>query len=333
MRLPTGICAVVLAIVLVAMPRAQSPRAGIDVAGLIVPSRRRTICIAMSMAAGCRASRCLAIASPTALSPRSPTAPTSTCARSSKRSPRVRTGRADRPPSRSPICYASVMDEARLEQLGPAPIEPELRKIDSDPNAARPGGRGGVPVVDRRRRAVRRLRRHRPAEPRTTGRAGAPGRDASARSRLLPRGQSGIGSDSRPHTSHVSRTHLHAQRTAGRRTTTGPCSPWRPSSRRSNGPKPRTATSARPTHGSRCGSWPPRCRASTGRRGRSRKVSTDRPAVILAQPSFFKAFAAMVPRCRSPRGGRGSSPLRHRGRPVPEPALRQRPLRLLRRRC
>src|SRR5436189_1243572 len=33
MRIRSGICAVGLAIVLVAMPRAQSPRAGIDVAG------------------------------------------------------------------------------------------------------------------------------------------------------------------------------------------------------------------------------------------------------------------------------------------------------------
>jgi len=131
MRIRTGICAVALAIVLVAMPRAQSPRAGIDVAGFdrsVTPQDdlyRHVNGGWLSRVAmpGDRVSygAFSEIADRTDLDLRT------IIEEVSARPNRPRGSAAQQIAD----LYASVMDEARLEQLGTAPIEPELRRIDA----------------------------------------------------------------------------------------------------------------------------------------------------------------------------------------------------------
>ena len=215
--------------------------------------------------------------------------------------------------------YTSVVDEARLEQLGAAPIQPELRRIDAIRSArdlaaeagylssiAAGGPFGGTVGID-------------PLNPGAPVVARHAGRHAAARSRLLPEGRCARSRASARKYRSTSRASSSWPDAPRRQTTRGRCSRSRRRWRASSGPKPRAATRARPTRDSRCASSPPRCPGFDWAAWAKPQGIDRSPAVILAQPSFFKAFAAMVPR-RAARhvAGVARLALRHRGRAVPE---------------
>jgi putative endopeptidase len=131
MRLTTGICATVLALVLVAMPRAQSPRAGVDVAGF-----NRRVAPQDDLYRHVNGGWLSRVAMPgdrvsygafSEIADRTDLDLRAIIEEVSARPNRPRGSAAQQIAD----LYASVMDEARLEQLGTAPIEPELRRIDA----------------------------------------------------------------------------------------------------------------------------------------------------------------------------------------------------------
>jgi predicted metalloendopeptidase len=131
MRLRTGICAMGLAIVLVAMPRAQSPRSGVDVAGF-----DRSVAPQDDLYRHVNGGWLARVAMPgdrvsygtfSEIADRTDLDLRAIIEEVAARPNRPRGSAAQQIAD----LYASVMDEARLEQLGTAPIEPELRRIDA----------------------------------------------------------------------------------------------------------------------------------------------------------------------------------------------------------
>ena len=131
MRLRTGICAMGLAIVLVAMPRAQSPRSGVDVAGF-----NRSVAPQDDLYRHVNGGWLARVAMPgdrvsygtfSEIADRTDLDLRAIIEEVAARPNRPRGSAAQQIAD----LYASVMDEARLEQLGAAPIEPELRRIDA----------------------------------------------------------------------------------------------------------------------------------------------------------------------------------------------------------
>jgi putative endopeptidase len=131
MRMRTGVCAMVLAIVLVAIPRAQSPRAGVDVAGF-----NRSVAPQDDLYRHVNGGWLSRIAMPgdrvsygafSEIADRTDLDLRAIIEEVSARPNRPRGSAAQQIAD----LYASVMDAARLEQLGTAPIEPELRRIDA----------------------------------------------------------------------------------------------------------------------------------------------------------------------------------------------------------
>ena len=227
-----------------------------------------------------------------------PTRPKPTSARSSKSSPLSRTAARDRRRSRSAISTPASWTRRASKRLARRRSQPRSTESTRSDDTRSSRRRPGTAPVDRhaRVRSCGFVVRRSPRPSRTVDAAPDAGRHAAARSRLLPARRSEVRRDSRriPGVSDAMFTlagrpeRVHAMRR--------PCSRSKPRSRGLSGRRVESRDALNDLQ-QRSPLERPRAADAGLRLDGVGAAAGHRPRhdVVIAQPSFFKGFAAMVP--------------------------------------